>query len=371
MDLVPEDLPEGPEIGEMAKVEPEEPRGRLFGARKAQKDKFDEFGIRKPSGGPKWKQVVGTLLPTALGVLGGGGIVPSLGVSMQAQAGAKMRDRERYEKERMQRLKAMEPPKFAKEFEYYRGLSPEDRESAKEFRQLGRGDDFMKMMALQKFDFAKSQADWQKGWKKQREEDRIDKEVQREVRDLSRQLSKDIIPVETSLSQITDLLGFDIMDVDPVTGKVNGASPDLPGANIPLFGRQAWPGSVGAAFKNKVKTWALQTKKAISGTASSDKETEDILETIGSGKFGTDKELLAAMRAAVERLNVAKQNIMSGYSPKAVTRFEQQRERHRQKRPQAKTPKVSKSQKDQDLEWARANPSDPIAKEMLQLYGVN
>jgi len=132
---------------------------------------------------------------------------------------------------------------------------------------------------------------------KVRGQNRLEREeVNKKIEKFNEKRINALEDMSKAFDTIEQVAGFDIDDIDPVTGKVNGKEVDAPGITVPGVGRVYEPGSKGetiyAAFSNIFN----RELKDRSGAAVTDPELRRLQSEYAAGAFSTETQMLAAIK---------------------------------------------------------------------------
>ena len=144
----------------------------------------------------------------------------------------------------------------------------------------------------------------------------LDKKTQRLQSDL-----KEAQDVATTIESIEEQLGFSLDDIDEV-GKVKGKEVDIPGVNIPGYGRFTAYSSESRKLDDTMSKLFNVELKNRSGVSVTPPELKNLKKEFSEGKFNTEKEKLDAMKAFKQGLKKAFVNIEAGYPKQVISEYQ-------------------------------------------------
>ena len=283
----------------------------------------DEYGIEKPKSpaGGILSKILGVALPALYGATQGIGVLPgaltginALGMQRQKQYEGEM---DNYQKLRQAAITRNAPTAEQKNFEFFKGL-PEDQKGVfEEYKTLSRSPYESLRYELSK-DNAKFQQDQAQQNRKQRMNENLDKKVTKLSDSLGN--SQELV---NALGEVDKALGFKIDDYDDATNKLTttGKKVNLPGFNFPGYGRVSFYSDKAQNLDTAISRIFNIELKDRSGAAVTNPEMQRMREEFAAGKFNTEAQKLAAIKAYKGLLYQQMKNIEAGYNPSVVQEY--------------------------------------------------
>lgn len=187
------------------------------------------------------------------------------------------------------------------------------------------------------------------------------------IMELSKRLG-DPQPLVAALGNIEDNLGFKIDDYDDKTGTVRGKKVDLPGVSIPGIGRTSFYSRDARELQSAAaKVFNLELRDR-SGAAVTVPELERLKIEFASGRFNSEPELIKALKSYKTILATHLKNTEAGFKPELVDKYS---ERGGITSRDVGGAKAAATPEDKEaIAWAKANPNDPRAKDILRANGL-
>lgn len=167
-------------------------------------------------------------------------------------------------------------------------------------------------------------------------------------------------PLQNAGASIDDLeteLGFKLEDYDP-------AKHDLPGVSVPGIGRVSAYSGDARQLQSKVGTIFNTVLKDRSGATVTNTELDRLRSEFGAGKFNTEPELIKALQDYKAAAARAMNNTTARFTKEAVGTYQA---RGGRTSIGGEAPAIDDNAA---VEWAKANPNDPRAAQILQMNGV-
>ena len=154
-------------------------------------------------------------------------------------------------------------------------------------------------------------------------EARRDERTSKQVEKLSERLE----PYQATfgaVESVEQLLGAPLENFENKGGKLlkNGKPSDLPGANIPGFGRFSFYNGDARQLTAAISGIFNRELKTRSGAAVTTQELERLKTEFNTGKFNSEAELINGLKRYKKELNTAFKNILTGAPPAAVQEYE-------------------------------------------------
>lgn len=203
------------------------------------------------------------------------------------------------------------------------------------------------------------------------QQDKLDQKAEQQneksIQELAKRLG-DPQPLVAAMNNIESTLGFKIDDYDDTNGSVNGKKVDLPGVSLPGVGRVSFYNRDARELNTAAsKVFNLELRDR-SGAAVTVPELERLKTEFASGKFNSEPELIKALKSYKTILAAHLKNTEAGFKPDLVEKY---RERGGVTSQDMSGRKAQPTPEDQQaVAWAKANPNDPRAKDILAANGL-
>lgn len=147
-----------------------------------------------------------------------------------------------------------------------------------------------------------------------------DDKIERDVQKLAEKVGN---PQElaNSIKALEGSLGFKLDEFDESTGTLKGKKVNLPGSTVPGLGRVTFYDSNARNLQSKFARIFNVELKDRSGAAVTNPEMDRMKEEFNSGRFNTEQELIAAVKAYKSAANQEFENREAAFRPQVKERY--------------------------------------------------
>lgn len=191
--------------------------------------------------------------------------------------------------------------------------------------------------------------------------------------------SQDTRSILNTVNDFETVLGKNLNDLNVDTRadkiKAGDKSLDLPGVSIPGIGRVSAYDTDARKLRDAASGIFNVELRNRSGAAVTDSELSRLRQEFSDGKFNTESELIDAVKRYKARAQKVLQQQESGFSPDAVKTYKERNDTNEvlttgndKKEESSQIPMTTEDS--QAIKWAKQNPKDPRAQQILKLHGM-